>query len=245
MFNFHNQHVLVTGGTSGIGLTIAERFQQAGAKVTIIGRSKTKLANLTTFKTICLDLSDQQALLAIRDLVNEPVDHLINNAAIAKFIPFSECTPEQLNEHISVNLAAPFLLTQQLLPLLRGGSSILNISSYFSKKMIHACPSSMYSLTKGGLDSLTKSLAFELGSKQIRVNAIAPGSTKTPLFESNINKLPADKKAEFEQRIPHLYPLGRIGSTEDIANLALFLCSPLADWITGSIVNIDGGLTAH
>ena len=106
-------------------------------------------------------------------------------------------------------------------------------------------PSSMYSLTKGGLDSLTKALAFELGPKQIRVNAIAPGSVNTPLFINNMEKLNTEQKQTFNEKISQLYPLNRIGNTEDIANLALFISSPMAAWMTGSIVNIDGGLTTH
>ena len=245
MHNFKNKHVLITGGTSGIGLAIAESFYQAGAYVTIIGRSKSKLAKLDKFTTLCIDLSDQQCVLQLKHHLTQPIDHLINNAAIAEFTKFSSCSAKQLNDHIAVNLTAPFLITQQVLPFMSQGSSILNISSYFSNKMLHDRPSSMYSLTKGGLDSLTKALAFELGPKQIRVNAIAPGTVNTPLFIANMEKLNTEQKQTFNEKISQLYPLKRIGNTEDIANLALFICSPMAEWMTGSIVNIDGGLTTH
>lgn len=245
MHNFKNKHVLITGGTSGIGLTIAENFYQAGAHVTIIGRYKDKLAKLDRFTTLCIDLNDQQSVLQLKNHITQPVDHLINNAAIAEFTEFSSCSVKQLNNHIAVNLAAPFLITQQVLPFMSKGSSILNISSYFSNRMLHDRPSSMYSLTKGGLDSLTKALAFELGPKQIRVNAIAPGSVNTPLFIANMEKLNTQQKQKFNERISHLYPLKRIGSTEDIANIALFISSPMAEWMTGSIIKIDGGLTTH
>ncbi|MCF6264717.1 MAG: SDR family oxidoreductase [Xanthomonadales bacterium] len=245
MHNFKNKHVLITGGTSGIGLTIAQNFYQAGAHVTIIGRSKSKLAKLDKFTTLCIDLSEQQSVLQLKHHLTQPIDHLINNAAIAEFTEFSSCSAKQLNDHIAVNLAAPFLITQQVLPFMSKGSSILNISSYFSNRMLNNRPSSMYSLTKGGLDSLTKALAFELGPKQIRVNAIAPGTVNTPLFISNIEKLNTEQKQTFNEKISQLYPLNRIGNTEDIANLALFISSPMASWMTGSIVNIDGGLTTH
>ncbi|OUR76805.1 hypothetical protein A9Q75_16025 [Colwellia psychrerythraea] len=245
MHNFKNKHVLITGGTSGIGLTIAENFYQAGAHVTIIGRSKDKLAKLVRFTTLCIDLNDQQSVLQLKNQITQPVDHLINNAAIAEFTEFSSCSVKQLNNHIAVNLVAPFLITQQVLPFMSKGSSILNISSYFSNRMLHDRPSSMYSLTKGGLDSLTKALAFELGPKKIRVNAIAPGSVNTPLFIANMEKLNTQQRQKFNERISHLYPLNRIGSTEDIANIALFISSPMAEWMTGSIIKIDGGLTTH
>lgn len=245
MHNFKNKHVLITGGTSGIGLTIAEYFYQAGAHVTIIGRSKDKLAKLDKFTTLCIDLNVQQSVLQLKNHITQPVDHLINNAAIAEFTEFSSCSVDQINNHIAVNLVAPFLITQQVLPLMSQGSSILNISSYFSNRMLHDRPSSMYSLTKGGLDSLTKALAFELGPKKIRVNAIAPGTVNTPLFIANMDKLNTEQKQKFNERISHLYPLNRIGSTEDIANLALFISSPIAEWMTGSIIKLDGGLTTH
>jgi len=245
MHNFKNKHVLITGGTSGIGLTIAENFYQAGAHVTIIGRSKSKLAKLEKFSTLCVDLIDQESVQQLKHQLSQPIDHLINNAAIAEFTEFSSCSVKQLNDHIAVNLAAPFLITQQVLPFMSKGSSILNISSYFSNRMLHDRPSSMYSLTKGGLDSLTKALAFELGPKQIRVNAIAPGTVNTPLFIANMEKLNTEQKQTFNEKISQLYPLSRIGNTEDIANLALFISSPMAAWMTGSIVNVDGGLTTH
>jgi len=245
MHNFQNKHVLITGGTSGIGLTIAENFYQAGAHVTIIGRSIDKLAKLKKFTTLCIDLNDQESVLQLQNQLTQTVDHLINNAAIAEFTAFLSCSSKQLNNHIAVNLAAPFLITQQVLPLMNKGSSILNISSYFSDRMLHDRPSSMYSLTKGGLDSLTKALAFELGPKKIRVNAIAPGTVNTPLFLANMDKLNTQQKQDFNDRISHLYPLNRIGSAEDIANLALFISSPMAEWVTGSIIKIDGGLTTH
>lgn len=245
MHNFKNKHVLITGGTSGIGLAIAESFSQAGAHVTILARSKHKLAKLNNFTTLCIDLNDQQSVLKLKNHITQPVDHLINNAAIAEFQEFSSCSLKQLNNHIAVNLVAPFLITQQVLPFMSEGSSILNISSYFSNRMLHDRPSSMYSLTKGGLDSLTKALAFELGPQKIRVNAIAPGSVKTPLFTANMEKLDTQQRQNFNEQISHLYPLNRVGTTEDIANLALFISSPMAAWMTGSILKIDGGLTTH
>jgi len=245
MRNFKNKHVLITGGTSGIGLAIAESFYQAGAHVTIIGRSQKKLDTLKKFTTLCIDLNNQNSVLQLQNHLTQHIDHLINNAAIAEFTAFSCSSVKQLNNHIAVNLTAPFLITQQVLPFMSKGSSILNISSYFSNRMLHDRPSSMYSLTKGGLDSLTKALAFELGPKGIRVNAIAPGTVNTPLFMANMNKLSTQQKENFNEKISHLYPLNRIGSTEDIAHMALFISSPMAEWMTGSIIKIDGGLTTH
>ncbi|WP_158224591.1 SDR family NAD(P)-dependent oxidoreductase [Agaribacterium haliotis] len=245
MYNFDNKHVVISGATSGIGLVMAENFLDAGAQVTVIARSKEKLDAMERCRGLRIDLIDAQAIMNVGKQLETPVDHLINNAAIAEFTDFPLCSLEQLQQHIAINLVAPFLLSQQLLPLFNEGASILNVSSYFSDRMLQGRPSSMYSLSKGGLYSLTKALAFELGKKGIRVNAIAPGSVNTPLFKANLEKMAVDEQAGFYQRIQNLYPLGCIGSSQDVANLALFMCSNQAAWMTGSIVNLDGGLTTH
>lgn len=105
--------------------------------------------------------------------------------------------------------------------------------------------STAYSLTKGALNSFTKSLAFELGKIGIRVNAIAPGSINTNLFNTYFNALPKDSKLDFQKMIKQIYPLQNIGEPEDVAEMAVFLASDKAKWITGSIIPVDGGLTTN
>lgn len=106
-------------------------------------------------------------------------------------------------------------------------------------------PSTAYSLTKGAIESFTKALAFELGPSSVRVNAIAPGTVTTPQVEKNLEKLDSDAKDRFKSMIQSNYPLQTIGEPKDIANMAVFLASDQAKWITGGIFPVDGGLTTN
>ena len=141
-------------------------------------------------------------------------------------------------------MTAVFFLTQRLLPHLRAGASIINISSYFAGKMIPKRPSSVYSLSKGALNSLTKSLAFELGPRGIRVNAIAPGTIDTTMRRRSIENLPAAAQTALQAYVESSYPLGRIGRPEDVAGMAVHLAGDEAAWTSGGIFAVDGGYTA-
>jgi NAD(P)-dependent dehydrogenase (short-subunit alcohol dehydrogenase family) len=147
---------------------------------------------------------------------------------------------------INMNVKAPFLLTQGLLPSIKKSKgNIINISSYFSDRMISGRPSTVYSLTKGAINSLTKSLANEIGNTGVRVNAIAPGSVNTSLLRKTVNQMTDFNKEKFEKTISQIYPLGRIGQPDEIADLAIFLASENSKWMTGSIINLDGGLRTN
>ncbi len=247
MLNFTNHHYVITGGNAGIGLSIANALHEYGADITIISRKKLN-NNVNSFNHIQADLNDPDAINSIQASIKslgKKIDGLINNAAIAEFVPFEQCTEQMLMQHIRTNLMSPFQLIQALLPFFSETSSVLNISSYFSHKMLADRNTTMYSLTKGGLDSLTRSLASELGPHGIRVNAIAPGTTNTDMFKRNLNALNEKQQHDFYQAISSRYPLRRLGEPEDIAHMALFLCSPLASWVTGSIFAVDGGLTTQ
>ncbi len=123
--------------------------------------------------------------------------------------------------------------------------NILNISSYFSHRMLPGRMTIAYSLSKGAVDSFTKSLAFEAGKEGVRMNAIAPGSISTDLLKHNLNQLSEEGKKQFDSLVKTIYPLEKIGNVEDIAEMALFLVSDKARWITGSIMSVDGGLTTN
>lgn len=139
-----------------------------------------------------------------------------------------------------------YLITNALYSsLIEAKGNIINISSYFADRMLLDRSSTAYSLTKGAVDSFTKSLAFEAGKKGIRVNAIAPGSIETPQLRHNLQQMDRNKQEEFEAIISSIYPLQRIGEPEDIGQAALFLASETAKWITGTIIYVDGGLTTN
>ena len=247
------KRALVTGGSDGIGLAITEAFLREGAEVLIVGRDARKLDAArqklgTGVETLSADLATSAGIDAVVEWVKKssrPLDILVNNAGVAFLVAFETVSQEQFQQSFALNVTAAFFLTQRLLPhLTPSGASVINISSYFANKMIPKRPSSLYSLSKGALNSLTKSLAFELGPRGIRVNAIAPGTVDTAMRRKSIENLPVAAQTELKAYVERSYPLGRIGQTSDLAGIAVYLASDEAAWTSGGIFAIDGGYTA-
>ena len=252
------KRALVTGGSDGIGLAIAEAFLREGADVLIVSRDTGKLEaarqTLITKATgnagveiLSADLATSAGIDAVAAHVKRsghPLDILVNNAGVALLVAFETVSVEQFQQSLALNVTAAFFLTQRLLPHFGANASVINISSYFANKMIPKRPSSLYSLSKGALNSLTKSLAFELGPRGIRVNAIAPGTVDTAMRRKSIENLPTAAQAELKAYVERSYPLGRIGRTKDLAGIAVYLASDEAAWTSGGIFAIDGGYTA-
>lgn len=252
-----DKRTLVTGGSDGIGLAIAEAFLREGANVLIVGRDTGKLEAAReklaarglpgTLGTISADLATSPGIATIVEQVKasgQPLDVLVNNAGVAYLVPFESVSEAQFQHSFALNVTAAFFLTQGLLPHFGAGASVINISSYFASKMIPKRPSSLYSLSKGALNSLTKSLAFELGPRGIRVNAIAPGTVDTAMRRKTVDNLPAEAQAELKAYVERSYPLGRIGRPDDLAGMAVYLASDDAAWTSGGIFAVDGGYTA-
>ncbi|QND65422.1 glucose 1-dehydrogenase [Mesorhizobium loti] len=248
----HDKRALVTGGSDGIGLAVAEAFLREGADVLIVGRDTKKLDDARerlggTIETLSADLATSAGIAAVVEHVKKPgrpLDILVNNAGVAFLVPFETVSEAQFQQSFALNVTAVFFLTQGLLPHLAAGASVINISSYFANKMIPKRPSSLYSLSKGALNSLTKSLAFELGPRGIRVNAIAPGTVDTAMRRKTVDNLSAEAKAELKAYVERSYPLGRIGRPDDLAGIAVYLASDEAAWTSGGILSVDGGYTA-
>jgi NAD(P)-dependent dehydrogenase (short-subunit alcohol dehydrogenase family) len=251
------KRALVTGGSDGIGLAIAEAFAREGAHLLIVGRDAGKLETArrtigrqdedVAIETLSADLATSAGIDAVGSRVKQsdrPLDILVNNAGVAYLVPFERVSAEQFQNSFALNVTAAFFVTQRLLPHLSAGASIINISSYFANKMMPKRPSSLYSLSKGALNSLTKSLAFELGPRGIRVNAIAPGTIDTAMRRKSIVNLPAEAQAELNAYVERSYPLGRIGRPADVAGMAVHLASDEAAWTSGGILAVDGGYTA-
>ncbi|WP_077529661.1 SDR family NAD(P)-dependent oxidoreductase [Vreelandella utahensis] len=239
--------VLVTGGTQGIGLAISQAFSKRGSRVITVGRHPTE--DPTPTHHIQADLTTQDGCQEVTRYFREAeegLDVLVNNAGVARFTMLEATEDGLLEEQMAVNLLAPYRMVRDLLPQLRERRGcVINISSYFARRMLPDRPSSAYSMTKGGLDALTGALAFELGPEGVRVNGIAPGTVDTPLFRQNLAALPEQSREAFRQAVPRLYPLGRLGQPGDVAALACFLASAEAGWMTGAVVPVDGGLTTH
>lgn len=251
------KRAVITGGTDGIGLGIARAFARNSAGICLVARDGMKLEEAAsalspTGVEVHVLSADLSGLPAVRKAAEEilkvwpEVDVLVNNAGMARFTPFVEVTEIDLEQHLNLNVRAPYFLTQCLFTALAARKgSVINISSYFSHRMLPGRPSTAYSLSKGAIDSFSKSLAFEAGPKGVRVNAIAPGTVNTPLVQSNIERLTEEGKRQFAGMVRSIYPLGRVGEPDDISGAAVFLASDQARWITGAIIAVDGGLTTN
>ncbi|HEY1720843.1 MAG TPA: SDR family oxidoreductase [Magnetospirillaceae bacterium] len=249
-----DKFALITGGSDGIGYGIAEAYAQNGASLCLVARDAKKLDTAKgklealggKVDTIAVDLqkpdSVEQIAKAVKAL-SRPLDILVNNAGTATFVRYLEASREQYNMGVNLNVTVPYFLGQALVPLMPSGSAIINISSYFAQKMLPGRPSSIYSLTKGAMNSLTKAMAFELAPRGIRVNAIAPGTIDTPLRRKSIEVLPAEQQQAMAELVKRIYPAGRIGKISDMGGIAVFLASQESEWATGAIFAIDGGLT--
>jgi NAD(P)-dependent dehydrogenase (short-subunit alcohol dehydrogenase family) len=198
-----------------------------------------------TVETYVIDLYNKDELskfiLKIKDEPRE-IKHLVNAAGYFKPISFLEHQEADYDIQINLNKAF-FFITQAVVCNMKenGGGSIVNIGSMWANQAIKATPSSAYSMQKAGLHSFTQHLAIELAEHNIRVNAVAPAVVLTPIYKSFIDE---DKIEESLQDFNAFHPIGRIGRPADIANAIEFLLSDKSSWITGEIMNIDGGVMA-
>ena len=240
-----NKVAVVTGGTRGIGYAIVKALVESGAKVAIWGsRQETADAAVAKIKAECPGcevvgmapkLTDSKAVESAMNAVVEnfgSLDILANNAGIAQNIPLESYTDDDLEKIIDLNIKAVFICSKAAAHLMKGkGGSIINTSSVVS--FYGQGLGSMYPASKAAVNGLTRALSRELGKEGIRVNAVAPGVTRTDMVAA----LPENMVAPLLQRIP----LARMGEAEDIANAVVFLASDKASYITGAVLPVDGG----
>jgi NAD(P)-dependent dehydrogenase (short-subunit alcohol dehydrogenase family) len=243
----------ITGGGTGIGRACALLFAREGARAAIAGRRKHLLDDVAreieaagcTALAIACDVSEvhsiENALSATRDHFGG-LNILVNNAGALKVGSVEDTSLEEWNQILAVNLTGTFLVSRAALPLLRqaGGGSIVNIGSIYG--LIGMKHRAAYAASKGGVTLLTKAMALDHALEGIRVNCICPAITDTEMVRGMLSKMP-DPEATRKMRAEQL-PLRRLGTPEDVANLALFLASDESSWMTGAAVPIDGGFSA-
>lgn len=241
-----NKTVLITGGTTGIGLATAQLLAAEGAKVIVTGRNPETLAaakaqlpaSVIVIKSDSASLTDAQALGAEVKKHAAKLDGAFLNAGIGQFGPLDQMTPKHFDDMFNINVRGPYFQVQSLLPLLANPSSIVINASVVAG--INFPNASIYSATKAAVVSLGKTLGGELAARGIRVNTLSPGPVVTPIW----NKLGLDEAATkaMADSVGQGTLLKRAGQPDEIAKLARFLLSEDSGFIVGEDIVIDGGI---
>jgi NAD(P)-dependent dehydrogenase (short-subunit alcohol dehydrogenase family) len=242
---------IVSGAGTGVGKATTKRLFLEGSKVVLIGRDRSRLTKVIS------ELNGKKNLLAVKaditkeaDVINvieetvsafDTVDILVNNAGILNDpTPFHKMTDEQWMSLINTNLIGTFRTTKAVLPIMmeKKRGSIVNISSLQGIRSILNVPFSVYGVTKAGVIMFTRTIAVEYGEYGIRCNCVAPSTIRSPMIEPYLQDKQAKKMLESS------FPLRSIGDPEDISGAVAYLCSDDAKWITGTVLTVDGGMSA-
>jgi len=255
MFDLQGKVAVVTGAGSGIGAAIARVFARQGATVAAVDR-EAEAARATSatisaaggraFAHTC-DVSDAAAVDALfRELTaaHPRLDILVNNAGIAHIGTIEQTTPEDFDRLYRVNVFGVYLCARAVVPIMlnQGGGVILNMASIAS--LIGLPDRFAYSMTKGAVLTMTRSIAVDYVKRGIRCNCLCPARVHTPFVDGYLARNYPGREAEMMKVLSEYQPIGRMGQPEEIAQLALYLCSDEAGFVTGQAYPIDGGVTA-
>jgi NAD(P)-dependent dehydrogenase (short-subunit alcohol dehydrogenase family) len=240
---------IITGAGKGFGKAIAKKFADNGAKLALITRTQSDVDDLyrefygyeNKFLAICGDVSDQDTVNSfVAEVKNKfgRIDVLVNNAGMRFRKKFEEITLEEFSLVLSVNVVSMFMLCKAVIPTMveQKTGKIINISSVVGTLGLPEL--SAYATSKAAIIGLTKALSVEYGESNIQVNAIAPGFCKTSYFDN------FKKKSELYEFTIERTPMRRWGESEEVANSCLFLASSLSSYVTGDVINVDGGWSA-
>jgi 2-hydroxycyclohexanecarboxyl-CoA dehydrogenase len=223
---------IVTGGAAGIGAAIVQRFREEGTRVVVFDLNAERKVDITDYE-------------AVKQAVAEagPVDILVNNAGWDMFRPFLKTDPAFWQKIISINLVGAMNLLHCVLPGMaeRGRGKVVSIASDAGR--VGSSGEAPYSACKGGIIALTKTLAREMASKNVQLNVVCPGLTETQMLEEFMKG--AGNPDKLREAYRRAIPLGRLGKPEDLPGAVLFFASDDADFITGQVLSVSGGLTMH
>jgi NAD(P)-dependent dehydrogenase (short-subunit alcohol dehydrogenase family) len=242
---------MITGAGGEVGKAISKRLASEGCKVVLLGRDRNKLQKAASeigdkknTMTVVTDINREAEVLSAVDQTLksfDKIDILINNAGIINDPePFHEMSEDRWNDLVETNLFGTFRMTKAVLPVMmeNGGGSIVNISSVLGIRSIPKVPLSVYGVTKAGVIMFTRNIAVEYGQYKIRCNCVAPSTIRSSIIEPYLQDESAKKVLE------STFPLRKIGEPEDIASAVAYLCSDDSKWVTGTVMMVDGGVSA-
>ncbi len=255
MFDLQGKAAVVTGAGSGIGAAIARLFASRGATVAVVDRdlpnAEAVVADITRAgaraKAYPCDVSQPDAVAALfraLDGAHERIDILVNNAGIAHVGNIEQTTPDDMDRLYRVNVLGFYLCAREAIGrmLPAGGGVVLNMASTVS--LIGIPDRFAYSMTKGAVLAMTRSIACDYVKRGIRCNCICPARIHTPFVDGFVAKNYPGREAEMMRVLSDTQPVGRMGTPDEVASLALYLCSDEAAFVTGAAYPIDGGVTA-
>src|SRR5580698_5372141 len=244
-FRLDGKQALVTGGASGIGEATCKELARAGASVIVadlnLEKAQALAASLPNAKAVHMDVTKSDSIEKVAAQL-ERLDILVNNAGIAHVGDIMHVEPADFDRLMEVNVKSVYLVTRGLLTLLlKVRGSIVNIGSVAGQ--VGVKQRFAYCTTKGAVLAMTRQLAMEY-PKELRVNCICPGTVQTPFVEGYLDKYHAHEKEKIRAELNARQPMGRLGKPEEIASLIRYVCSDEAEFMTGSLLPIDGGWTA-